>query len=104
MHIVDKFIMQLEEQLADKNVSISLDNKARQWLATNGYDKAMGARPMERLIQDKVKRALADELLFGQLSNGGEVSVTVNDDNADLSFHIGTDLLEHNPDKAETIH
>ncbi len=104
MHIVDKFIMQLEEQLADKNVSISLDNKARQWLATNGYDKAMGARPMERLIQDKVKRALADELLFGQLSNGGEVSVTVSDEKDDLSFHIGTDLLEHNPDEAEAIH
>ncbi len=104
MHIVNKFIIQLEEQLADKNVSIQVDNKARQWLATNGYDKAMGARPMERLIQDKVKRALADELLFGKLSNGGEVSVSVNDDDDDLSFHIGIDLLEHNPDRPETVH
>ena len=103
MHIVDKFIMQLEEQLADKNVSINIDLKARTWLAEKGYDKAMGARPMERLIQEKVKRALADELLFGQLSNGGDVSVTVNDED-DLSFHIGTDLLEHNPGETQTIH
>lgn len=104
MHIVNKFIMQLEEQLADKNVTINIDQKARKWMAVNGYDKTMGARPMERLIQDKVKRALADELLFGGLLDGGEVSVTVNDDEDDLSFHIGTDLLEHNPSQSQTIH
>ena len=104
MHITDKFIMQLEEQLADKNVTINIDKKARKWMAKHGYDKAMGARPMERLIQDKVKRALADELLFGGLSSGGEVSVTVNEEDDDLRFNIGTGLLEHNPSQAQTIH
>lgn len=85
-HVVDKFILELEAQLADKNVTVDLDKKARNWLAENGYDAAMGARPMARLIQDKVKRPLADELLFGKLANGGNVSIGVKND--ELVFDI----------------
>ena len=75
---VDKFIMELEEQLANRGVSMSLDNEARLWLIEHGYDKHMGARPMARLIQEHVKKPLADELLFGKLSNGGHVHFSIN--------------------------
>jgi len=78
--VVDKFILQLELQLADQNVHIQFDSDARSWLAKRGYDKMMGARPMARLIQDKVKQPLAEELLFGKLATGGEVHVSVKDD------------------------
>jgi ATP-dependent Clp protease ATP-binding subunit ClpA len=74
-HVVSKFIIELETQLADKNVTITVDEAARQWLAKKGYDPLMGARPMARLIQDKIKKALAEELLFGQLEKGGHVHV-----------------------------
>ena len=84
--VVDKFILQLEMQLADQNVHIQFDSGARGWLAQRGYDKLMGARPMARLIQDKVKQPLAEELLFGKLANGGEVHVSVKDDA--LSFEL----------------
>ncbi|KPK10301.1 MAG: ATP-dependent Clp protease ATP-binding subunit ClpA [Acidithiobacillales bacterium SG8_45] len=85
-HVVDKFIMELESQLADKNVTIELDEGARAWLAKRGYDPAMGARPMARLIQEKIKRPLADELLFGKLADGGNVKFEVKDD--ELVFEI----------------
>jgi len=75
--VVDKFILQLELQLADQNVHIQFDTDARNWLAERGYDKLMGARPMSRLIQEKVKQPLAEELLFGKLSHGGEVHVSL---------------------------
>ena len=78
--VVDKFILQLELQLADQNVHIQFDSDARTWLAKRGYDKLMGARPMARLIQDKVKQPLAEELLFGKLAQGGEVHVSLKDD------------------------
>ena len=78
--VVDKFILQLELQLADQNVHIQFDSESREWLATRGYDKLYGARPMARLIQDKVKQPLAEELLFGKLAHGGEVQVSVKDD------------------------
>lgn len=77
--VVDKFILELEEQLTDKHVSIELLPEARQWLASNGYDSTMGARPMARLIQEKIKKSLADEILFGRLTNGGHVSVDLVD-------------------------
>ena len=73
--VVDKFILQLELQLADRNVHIQLDDKAREWLTAKGYDKLYGARPMGRLIQEKIKQPLAEELLFGKLVHGGEVKV-----------------------------
>ncbi|MBK9082008.1 MAG: ATP-dependent Clp protease ATP-binding subunit ClpA [Rhizobiales bacterium] len=75
--VVDKFIMQLEAQLADRNVTIELTDEARKWLVENGYDEAMGARPMARVIQESIKTPLADELLFGRLRNGGTVRVMV---------------------------
>jgi len=84
--VVEKFILQLELQLADRNVHISLDDEAKAWLTERGYDKLYGARPMGRLIQEKVKQPLAEELLFGKLVHGGEVNVKLKD-NA-LSFAI----------------
>jgi ATP-dependent Clp protease ATP-binding subunit ClpA len=77
--VVDKFILQLELQLADQNVHIQFDSEARAWLAEKGYDKLYGARPMSRLIQEKIKQPLAEELLFGKLSGGGEVHVSLKD-------------------------
>jgi ATP-dependent Clp protease ATP-binding subunit ClpA len=77
--VVDKFILQLEMQLADRGVHIDLDEEARQWLTTRGYDKLYGARPMGRLVQEKIKQPLAEELLFGKLINGGEVKVRIKD-------------------------
>ena len=84
--VVDKFILQLELQLADRDIHIKLDKDAKDWLTERGYDKLYGARPMGRLIQEKIKQPLAEELLFGKLINGGEVSVRLKD-NA-LAFEI----------------
>ena len=75
--VVDKFVLQLEAQLADRNVTIELTDEARKWLVENGYDEAMGARPMARVIQQHIKTPLADEVLFGRLKNGGTVRVMV---------------------------
>jgi ATP-dependent Clp protease ATP-binding subunit ClpA len=77
--VVDKFILQLELQLADRNVHIDLDENARKWLTERGYDKLYGARPMGRLVQEKIKQPLAEELLFGKLVHGGEVKVRIKD-------------------------
>lgn len=75
--VVDKFIMQLEAQLADRNITIELSDEARNWLVEHGYDEAMGARPMSRIIHQHIKTPLADEVLFGRLKNGGAVRVVV---------------------------
>ena len=75
--VVDKFVMQLEAQLADRAVAIELTDEARNWLIEHGYDQAMGARPMARIIQQTIKTPLADEVLFGRLKNGGTVRVIV---------------------------
>jgi len=75
--VVDKFIMELEEQLANRGVTLTLEQDARNWLIQHGYDKNMGARPMARIIQEYVKKPLADELLFGKLSNGGHVHLSL---------------------------
>ncbi|VVC76155.1 ATP-dependent Clp protease ATP-binding subunit ClpA [Aquicella siphonis] len=77
LSVVNKFVAELEGQLESKNVILEVDEEARAWLAKNGYDKKMGARPMARLIQEQLKKPLAEELLFGQLSNGGHVKVTI---------------------------
>ena len=79
LRVVDKFLIELETQLHEKNVSIAITPGARDWLAQHGFDPLMGARPMARIIQDKIKRPLADELLFGKLAGGGRVSVDVRD-------------------------
>ena len=75
--VVDKFIVELQAQLDDKGVSLEVSQEARQWLSEKGYDKAMGARPMARVIQDNLKKPLANEILFGMLVDGGSVSVTL---------------------------
>ncbi len=85
--VVHKFIAELQAQLDDRKVSIELDDHAMQWLAKRGYDKTMGARPMARLIQDAIKRPLADAILFGDLAGGGSVLVTV-DTNDELAFEM----------------
>jgi len=85
-HVVNKFIFRLESQLADRNVTIQLDASSRQWLVDRGYDRANGARPMARLIAEKIKKPLADEVLFGKLAKGGTVKVTVED--GELAFAI----------------
>ncbi len=76
-HVVDKFIIELETQLEEKGVTIDVDSTAREWLAEHGYDPAMGARPMARVIQESIKKGLANELLFGKLVGGGRVKVSV---------------------------
>lgn len=86
LSVVNKFISELEVQLENKHVILEVDEEARAWLAKNGYDKKMGARPMERLIQEQLKKPLAEELLFGQLSNGGHVTVTT--DKGKIKFLI----------------
>jgi ATP-dependent Clp protease ATP-binding subunit ClpA len=86
LRVADKAILELEMLLQDKNVTLEIDTDARQWLADHGYDVAMGARPMARLVQEKIKRPLADELLFGQLSDGGHVRVVLRDDELALDF------------------
>ena len=78
--VVDKFVLQLEAQLSDRNVTIELSDEAREWLVEHGYDQTMGARPMARLIQSAIKTPLADEVLFGKLKRGGVVRVTVQEE------------------------
>ena len=87
--VVDKFVGELSEKLKEKEVSLDVDDVARHWLAEKGFDKLMGARPMARLIQDQLKRPLADELLFGKLAGGGRVSVTVQ--NGELKIDMATE-------------
>ena len=85
-NVVDKFIVELETQLDDKKVSIDINESARKWLGQHGYNKDMGARPMARLIQEKIKKPLAEEILFGKLVSGGDVLVSVK--NEDISIEV----------------
>ena len=80
LRVVDKFLLQLEQQLAEKKVEVTFTDKLRKHLAAKGFDPAMGARPMQRLIQDTIRRSLADELLFGRLVDGGRLEVDWNPD------------------------
>ena len=91
--VVHKFIAELQAQLDDRKVSIELDDSAMCWLAIRGYDKAMGARPMARLIQDSLKKPLADAILFGDLAGGGSVLVTVKK-NDELGFEIAPRVVK----------
>lgn len=86
LRVADKAVLELEMLLQDKHVTLEIDADARQWLADNGYDVSMGARPMARLVQEKIKQPLADELLFGKLSKGGHVRVVLNDGELALEF------------------
>jgi ATP-dependent Clp protease ATP-binding subunit ClpA len=78
--------MQLEAQLADRNVTIELSSAAKEWLAERGYDKLYGARPLARVIQEHIKKPLAEELLFGKLVRGGAVKVTLKDGKLDFEI------------------
>jgi ATP-dependent Clp protease ATP-binding subunit ClpA len=84
--VVEKFVMQLEAQLADRNVTIELSSAAKEWLAERGYDRLYGARPLARVIQEYIKKPLAEELLFGKLARGGSVKVTLKDAKLDFEF------------------
>ncbi len=86
--IVDKELLEVERQLLDKDVQLDVDQSAREWIAENGYDEAMGARPLSRLIQEEIKRGLADELLFGKLQKGGVATISVA--GGKLSFEISS--------------
>ena len=80
LRVVDKFLLQLEGQLAEKKVEVTFSDGLRKFLAKKGFDPLMGARPMQRLIQDTIRRALADELLFGRLVDGGRLGVDLDAD------------------------
>ena len=90
-HVVDKLLLELEVQLENKGVTLDVTPAAKRWLALNGYDKQMGARPMSRLIQEKLKKSLANELLFGELKDGGHV--IVDEANNDLTYEYETDKV-----------
>jgi ATP-dependent Clp protease ATP-binding subunit ClpA len=100
--VVDKFILQLELQLAEQNVDIQFDKEARAWLADKGYDRLYGARPMGRLIQEKIKQPLAEELLFGKLADGGEVSVTMKDGKPSFELTPAPPKAKAKPKKKST--
>jgi len=91
--VVDKFIVELQVQLDDKGVSLELTKDAKKWLAEHGYDKSMGARPMSRLIQEQLKKELANELLFGELTNGGVAKVSVKKDKLVISYENKEELI-----------
>ncbi|WP_438863046.1 ATP-dependent Clp protease ATP-binding subunit ClpA [Neptunicella sp.] len=88
LQVVDKFVVELQAQLDAKGVSLEVSNAARLWLAEKGYDKSMGARPMARMIQEQVKKPLANELLFGELAQGGDVVIDVKDDQLDFKYQV----------------
>jgi ATP-dependent Clp protease ATP-binding subunit ClpA len=96
--VVDKLVVELEAKLDNNNVTFELDDAARQWIAERGYDPKMGARPMARIIQEHIKRPLAEELLFGSLADGGHVRITVDkDDTLKLDSEPALKELEHLP-------
>jgi ATP-dependent Clp protease ATP-binding subunit ClpA len=97
--VVDKLVVELESKLDSNDVTLELDNAAREWIAERGYDPKMGARPMSRIIQEHIKRPLAEELLFGSLEGGGHVRITVGpDDNLQLIAEPVLKELEHLPE------
>jgi len=100
LRVVDKFLIQLEDQLHEKKVEASFTQALKDYLAKNGFDPLMGARPMARLIQDTIRRALADELLFGRLANGGKVLVDV-DSNGKVSLEFPEEQQPASPESVE---
>ena len=99
--VVDKLIVELEAKLDNNNVTLELDDEARAWIAKRGYDPKMGARPMARIIQEHIKRPLAEELLFGKLEDGGHVRIIVAaDDTLKLNAEPILKELEHLTDES----
>jgi ATP-dependent Clp protease ATP-binding subunit ClpA len=96
--VVDKFIFELEAQLQDKNVTIEIDDAARAWLASHGFDEKMGARPMTRIIQEHIKKPLAEELLFGQLANGGHIRISADAEGLTFAYELDEESAE------DTVH
>jgi ATP-dependent Clp protease ATP-binding subunit ClpA len=92
--VVDKFLLKLSSILSEKDVQLSIGPDAKEWLAKIGFDELMGARPMERVIQEKVKQPLAEQLLFGSLQNGGKALITFNSDEEKLSFNYISNMLK----------
>jgi len=104
MRVVDKFLLQLETQLSEKKVEVTFSDTLRKYLAKKGFDPLMGARPMQRLIQDTIRRALADELLFGRLTDGGRLSVDIDTtvaDKPEVKLDIQPLLKKERTSKAE---
>jgi ATP-dependent Clp protease ATP-binding subunit ClpA len=97
LRVVDKFLIELENQLQDKKVEVSFDDSLRKFLAKKGFDPAMGARPMQRIIQDKIRKALADELLFGRLVNGGRVDIGLAEDGETVDLRFESESLLEPP-------
>jgi ATP-dependent Clp protease ATP-binding subunit ClpA len=97
LRVVDKFLIELENQLQDKKVEVSFDDSLRKFLAKKGFDPAMGARPMQRIIQDKIRKALADELLFGRLVNGGRVDIGLAEDGESVDLRFESESLLEPP-------
>ncbi|MFM7341176.1 MAG: AAA family ATPase, partial [Betaproteobacteria bacterium] len=97
LRVVDKFLLQLEQQLAEKKVEVTFSDALRKYLAKKGFDPLMGARPMQRLIQDTVRRALADELLFGRLVDGGRLSVDIKLSTEEKGVETGEVTLDIQP-------
>lgn len=105
LRVVDKFLMQLEDQLHEKRVDATFTERLRDYLAKHGFDPLMGARPMQRLIQDMLRRALADELLFGRLVNGGSVTLDIDDqDKVQLQFDDSETAGKPNDSSKELVH
>jgi ATP-dependent Clp protease ATP-binding subunit ClpA len=100
--VVDKFMIELEEQLGEREVSFKLSPAARSWLGEEGYDEAMGARPMARTIHKHIKEPLADEILFGKLKDGGVVKIDVSEDKKSLVFTFPPKELSGKPRPALT--
>jgi ATP-dependent Clp protease ATP-binding subunit ClpA len=96
IHVVDKFVLELERQLEEKGVTLEVNDAARRWLASEGYDPLMGARPMARVIRERIKKPLADELLFGSLAHGGHVVVGV-DEHGALTFSFAEERVAVTP-------
>ena len=97
--VVQKFILQLEAQLADRHITIETSDDALDWLSKNGFDELYGARPLARVIQEEIKRPLADDILFGRLAKGGHVKVVLKDGKLDFEF----DDKSAPPIPAETV-
>ena len=86
LSIVDKFIIEVEAQLDDKGVTLSIDQSTKKYLANKGFDEIFGARELSRIIQDEIKKPIAEELIFGKIAKGGHISITIKDKKIEFKF------------------